>query len=198
MPTSGPDYFSTSSSISSHWLTPENIENAPDGLTARWNAGTNADWIFLFDWQGSVPAGYYWDFPNFVLELYMSSISQTINFRTQIITRADGLPFSGISSDKSVSIIGTNTWLNITNPDWSIPSKLPTHIAIGIAFAADASAISQISVDSARLTVSYNSDDGFFQPGYGFVKNRRRFVSRRNKQVKVVSRQTKQRMQKAA
>lgn len=184
MPTSGPNYFSTVSAINSNWISPQHAEGAPDGQVTKWSPGTSSDWLFCFDWQGTFPTNYFYDFPNFVIEIYASSLTITaILFKTQIISRADGLVFSGVSSDKSVIPSLTKTWLNIANTDWSIPYNLPTNKAIGVALAIDQTSASQVEIDSVRLTISYNNNDGFYFPGYGPSKKKRRFINKKGKVI---------------
>lgn len=185
MPTSGPNYFSTgNTSSSSGWIPPQNAENAPDGNYVNWNGAASNVWLYMFDWQGTLPANKFYDFPNFVIEIYgYSSTGQIIPFRTQIITRADGLLFGGISSDKNVNILGTNSWLNISNTNWSIPYPLTTNTSVGVAISADVSSAFLFYIDSVRMTVSYNDNDGFYFPGYGPGKRKRRFINKKGKVI---------------
>ena len=194
MPTLGPDFFSSGTTNTSNWLSAQNAEFAPDGLTAKWNAGTLNDWLYMFSWLTSVPNGYYYDFANFVIEIYALSLSQTIPFRTQIILSNFGTVFGNPSSNKNVALTNSFAWHNCSNTDWAVPSYLSTNTPIGIAISIDQTPVSQVQIDSVRMTISYNTKDGFFDPPYGVVRGRRRYVATRNKQTKVILEEVKPRM----
>lgn len=194
MPLVGPNYFSSGTASISYWVSPQNAENAPDGVFAYWTSGTLGNWLYMFGFQGSIPPGYYYDFSNFVVEMYANSGAQTRPFITQIILSNSGATFGTPSSNKSIALTSSTQWFNISNNDWSIPNPLPTDVPIGIAISLNMIPSFNIYVDSVRMTISYNSIDNFFNPPYGVVRGRRRYVATRNRQTKVIMEEVRPRM----
>lgn len=188
MPLVGPNYFSLCSSTLSTWQSPEHAENAPDGnLVLSPSSGTPQTFLLCFNWQGVVPKGYYWDFPNFVIEAYYSNSNSgagilTGNFQTRLMAYVNGDWWGTLSSIYSTAYAGTLAWGRISATDWGNVIGLPTDIPIGIGISF-LNPNPSIFIDSVRMTVSYNNNDNFFSPPYGVVKKKRRFITKKGKVI---------------
>jgi len=202
----GPYFFELSAapinSPPKQWTNPGDASGSPDGNYASVPCQVLSSSYFLWftQWIGSqyIPS----PISNLTVSIdvygYKDPLASAVGttWNSSFVYNNNFIPGA---TNGTVALSTTPSWQNLVRVSGSslaYSGNIDSTFGIALNFAYDSGGFGSapLYIDSVRMTASYN--DGYYDVGYGFVRNKRRFVSNRNSQKKVVLQTNYPRMNK--
>lgn len=206
MPNVGPNFFNLSAAPinnpPNNWTNPGNASGAPNGNYASVPCQINIASYYLWftQWLGIQYLPPTVNLNSVLIELYgyvdPTAASAGLNFQSAFVLNNNFVPGATTGTIAFTTSPSWQSLVRVSGSSFAYNGSVNSTwgVAIEFYYTSGSFGSAPLYIDSARMTVSYN--DGFFDPVYGFSKNKRRYITKRNFQEKMVFEQTKIRMQK--